>query len=161
MKQIPLTQGKVALVDDEDYERVAALKWQAKKSKGRWYAQMSIWKDGRLHTRAMHRFILGTEPGKQVDHEDQDGLNNQRYNLRECGNAGNSQNRGLNKRNTSGFKGVSYRPDRGRWIAFISVDSKKKYLGLFDEKIKAALAYDAAAIVQYGEFARLNFPVQP
>lgn len=159
-KQIPLTQGKFAIVDDEDFERVSQFKWQARPSKGRWYAMMSYWKNGRLHSRAMHRFILNAGPGQLIDHRSLDGLDNRRSNLRFSSIAGNNQNRGMNRRNTSGFKGVSWNRRLGKWVAYCCLDSRKIYLGLFTDKLEAAKAYDLAAILYYGEFARPNFPME-
>src|SRR6185369_4370410 len=106
MKEIQLTQGKVALVDDEDYEGLSAFTWHAYcNQNGGWYARSSSLsrKNGGKHL-WMHRLILNCPNGKQVDHKDGDGLNNQRYNLREATQAQNMYNMGLRADSKSGFK---------------------------------------------------------
>ena len=87
VRALPLTQGKVALVDDEDFERCNAFKWCAVKmqrgnGRAHWYAKRTIYHDGAMYTIFLHRFILGVPDGLQVDHEDGDGLNCQKYNMR-------------------------------------------------------------------------------
>src|SRR6266487_2555210 len=100
MREIPLTQGKVALVDDEDYERVARLSWRAHYSKGTWYAETGGGED----VVAMHSFILGLPRGSEADHKDRDGLNNCRENIRPATRSNNCMNRQGWSRH--GFKGV-------------------------------------------------------
>lgn len=150
MKTIELTQGFVALVDDDDFQRVNEYKWYIKRDrrKNTGYAVMA---DG---TR-MHRFILDLRSGLPlVDHKDLNGLNNQRYNLRVCTPA---QNRSNTKKThgSSLYKGVSL--DGSRWVAYIKVNQKTKYLGTFEDEVAAALAYDVAAREHFGEFSRCNF----
>ncbi len=112
----------------------------------------------------MHRAILGvTDPAIEVDHRSGDGLNNRRGNLREATRAQNSRNLGLPRNSTSGFKGVSFTRSKGQplakpWQASINVNWKGYHLGYFATAAAAARAYDAAARVHFGEFARLNFP---
>lgn len=159
MKEIPLTQGKVALVDDEDYERVAQIKWHAVCQRRVWYAQRNFIsaKTGRRTTQRMQRFILGDCTAPHIDHRDQDGLNNQRENLRPCTFAQNFRNRGAQRNNTSGYKGVTWHPTKKRWIAAIQVDSIKRHIGNFHDPAEAARAYDAVAAEHFKEFAVLNF----
>lgn len=152
MKEVVLTREKVAIVDDEDYERVSAFKWQARKGKrdSTWYAR----KSGSV---LMHRFILGLLPqGPKVDHKDGNGLNNTRQNLRIASVLENNRSRGMARNNTSGFKGV--RCLGGRWYAYISINGKAKHFGGFASAEEAARGYDCLAVEHYGEFARLNFP---
>lgn len=153
MKEIHLTKGKVAIVDDEDYERLMAIgKWYPLKMRSTYYAYRKI--DGR--TTYMHSLVLQKNDRKnKIDHKDGNGLNNQSENLRECTNAENLRHQKIRKNNTSGFKGVS--PFRSKWMAKIRIGNKhQKYIGTFDTAIKAAKAYNEAAIKYHGEFANLN-----
>ncbi len=161
MKEIQLSKGYVALVDDADFERVSAIKWHASISKGKAYA-----KDHR--SVAMHSFILGGVKG--VDHGDGDGLNNQRYNLRPANqipaktttrtpqDIQNSHNRRKRKGTHSLFKGVSWHGDTGKWAAYIKVNGRQKHLGLFRDDVDAAQVYNFMAEEHFGEFALLNTP---
>ena len=149
MKQIPLTKGQFALVDDEDFDRLTAMgSWcinshgYAVRSKG--YKKP----DGRRGciTIFMHRVIMNTPAGMDTDHGDTDRLNNQKYNLRVCTRSQNKMNTKKRAGNKSGFKGVSWNKQRSKWESYISVNSKKKNLGLFNHKADAAIAYNKAAI---------------
>jgi len=91
-----------------------------------------------------------------IDHINQNKLNNRRNNLRVCSRSENGANRSIPKTNTSGYKGV-YRI-KNKWMAQIGIKNKSIYLGCFDEKVDAAIAYDTAATKAFGAFARLNFP---
>jgi len=157
MKEIPLSQGFIALVDNEDYERVNQYKWYAGKYNHIYYAKRSIFLDNT--TQRMHRFILNAPKGIQIDHEDHNGLNNQKYNLRLATNKQNGANQQKQIRHTSSkYKGVSWDKNRQKWMTKIKIDSITINLGRFENEIEAALAYDAAAIIHFGEFACLNFP---
>ena len=155
-REVPLTQGKVALVDDADYDMVTAVgKWYAKHEGNTFYAgRMSPRQDGKQRTVKMHTLITGWG---FVDHVNGDGLDNRRANLRAADYSKNSMNHAVRSDSTSGFKGVF--PYRGiKWRAQIGLDGSKISLGIFDAPQEAALAYDAAAIELFGAFARLNFP---
>jgi len=158
MRTIPLTQGFVALVDDEDYDRVAAFKWSATKTKSNVYAVRKVQKpSGRTTSQLLHRFITGvTNTRVRVDHADHNGLNNQRDNLRPCvpGENGGNQKK---TRGTSRYKGVSWDAGRRRWRAHITIRDELKFLGRYDDEREAALAYDAAARAAFGIFALCNF----
>lgn len=91
-----------------------------------------------------------------VDHINRNGLDNYRCNLRPATRLQNRMNCGLSKRNKSGFKGVSWHKSCNKWVAKIEINDKSIYLGLFDDKIEAAKAYNAAAKKHFGEFAWLN-----
>lgn len=155
MKEIPLTQGKVAIVDDQDYALVSQYKWCAKWNGRHWYSHKSIVKNGRQYTLFMHRFITDAPTGMQVDHVNGDTLDNRRSNLRLCTPSENQQNRGRPISNSSGYKGV--RKDGNRWCAAIMVNGKYFHLGSFAEPVEAAHAYDSAARRHFGEYAKTNF----
>lgn len=157
MKQIPLTQGKFALVDDEDFEELSKVKWRANKGGNTFYAIRSVYFDFISKSFLMHREILGLNYSEfHVDHIDGNGLNNQRSNLRICTHRENMMNRATNKNSTSHYKGVSWARDRKKWRAEIEVDAKRIKIGCFETEKYAARAYNEAAIKYHGEFARLN-----
>lgn len=161
-KQIPLTQGLFALVDDEDFEYLNQWKWQAQKHRNTFYATR---KDGVWPNRKevkMHRVIMNTPAGVETDHWDGDGLNNRRMNLRVCATNQNQHNRTRkNANNTSGYKGVTpyRRTDKeNKWKAQLVLNGKLLYLGLYATPEDAARAYDRAAREYFGDFAATNFP---
>jgi hypothetical protein len=160
MKTLKLSKGFVALVDDADYERVSARDWYlvTHKTKRTVYAAST---EGKTKIR-MHRFILGiTDPKVQVDHEDHNGLNNQRHNLRFCNHQQNQANKPKQRGTySSQFKGVRWDKQRNKWRAQLWVNGRKVYPGTFTDEVQAALAYDAAAREHFGEFAYCNFPPQ-
>lgn len=158
MKAIELTQGKVALVDDADYEELNKHKWHVKfdKTPGKCYASRNIpGPDGKQTCLKMHRAIMKPEQGFQVDHRNNKGLHNYRNNLRICTNTENCRNAKINRLNTSGYKGVGRK--NNKWRARIIVNRKEIFLGSFFCLIKAAKAYDKAAREYFGEFAQCNF----
>lgn len=99
-------------------------------------------------------YVKGEWPSLEVDHRDCDPSNNRWKNLREATVSQNMANRGLQRNNTSGFKGVY--PEGRKFFAQITVRREVKRLGTFDTPAQAAAAYDAAAIAHFGEFARTN-----
>ena len=150
MIEIPLTQGRVALVDDIDAAEVtAAGPWFASHDKRNWYARREV--AGRSGW--LHGFLTGWSP---VDHVNGNGLDNRRANLRQATNQQNSQNRGLSSINTSGYKGVGFDRRRRKWRAYIHVDGRQRHLGYFTTAPEAAAAYDIAAIEHFGDYARTN-----
>ena len=158
MKEIPLTQGKVALVDDDDFEWLSQFKWYAVKFGRTFYAVRQAPRvNGKQRTIWMHREVLGLKPGDpRVDHRDGDGLNNQRMNLREATHRQNMMN-SRGRSGSSRFKGVDWDKRAKKWRARISVNGKKKHLGYFIDEEEAARAYDEKAKKIFGEFARVNF----
>lgn len=155
MKRIQLTQGKVALIDDEDYARVMQFKWHASQIRGKWYASTTGEGDKTFY---LHRLIMNAPSGVQVDHENNNGLDCRRQNLRIASALENQSNRGMQKNNTSGFKGVTYDDRRRKYQARIQTRGKKLHIGYYATAEQAARAYDKFALVLHGEFANTNFP---
>jgi hypothetical protein len=154
-KQVPLTQGQVAIVDDEDYERVmAAGPWHACHVRHSWYARRYI--DKRFLPLA--NFVLGVPNGRIVDHKDHNSLNNCKDNLREATLTENNHNRRKSRYSTSEYHGVSLSTSGKWWKANITKGGKDYYIGRFMREVDAARAYDKKARELYGDAARLNFP---
>jgi hypothetical protein len=161
MKWIRLTQGMRALVDDEDYPGLAVFKWHARFDKvtKKWYAlrELPMVNGKRGGKMPMHRQILGLEPGdpREGDHiKTKRTLDNRRSNLRIATHAQNGCNIEMRKHNTSGLRGIYKHPLVDRWVAQISVNGKKTYLGIFKTKRQAHNRYKEAAKQYHGEFAR-------
>lgn len=163
MKQIQLTQGKVALVDDDLFEYLNQWKWYAqKRGKSYYYATRSEnfkTPDGKYSckTISMHRVITGAiDPKLHVDHINHCTLDNQRANLRVCTASENNKNVTSHKGSTSKYLGVCWYGRCKRWITNISVNGKLKHLGYFTDEIQAAEKYNEAALKFHGAFANLN-----
>lgn len=153
MKTIPLTRGKIAVVDDSDWEWLKEYKWYCGKTKkGKLYARAKI--NGKEVS--MHRLIMDAPKGVTVDHVSGITLDNRRSNLRLCSQADNNRNAVKHNFNTSSmYKGVR-KHACGKWHSRIQVNDKTISLGLFDSEIEAAEAYNNAAKEYFGEFAQLN-----
>lgn len=159
MRTIPLrgikANGRAALVDDEDYDRVMQHKWQVREHhrEGRLpygpYAIANIRVDGQVQTVFMHNFVLDM---RRVGHLNGLGLDNRRANL--APGASSQRRKGAGK--SSQFKCVTWHNDK--WQARIKLDGRWRPLGHFDQEVDAALAYDAAAQLHFGCHAKLNFP---
>ena len=164
MRFIPLTQGKSAWLDDEDFERINTHKWGAQKTKeGDYYAIRTIChKDGRHERMYMHREIMGAGADQEVDHRNGNKLDNRKANLRIATAGQNQWNKGKNSNNSTGYKGVFYDPSpnhNGRpFYARLKRNNKRMRLGYFSTPEEAAKAYDKAALQNDGEFVYLNFP---
>lgn len=152
-KEIKLTSGLVAVVDDSDWPVVNSYTWQLQKAPTTFYAITYV--VGNI-PRSMHRMIVKARSGQLVDHRDGNGLNNTRNNLRVATRKQNGANRRLGTNNQSGYKGVYWLRKRGKWVAQINVDSKSYYLGVFDDPWEAAQTYNLAASEVWGEYALLN-----
>lgn len=148
-KTLPNYRKFVALVDDEDFERVNQFFWYADKDENTFYAVARI--QNKLIY--MHTFLTGF---KQTDHKDMNGLNNQRNNLRKATTQENLMNRKSFKNSSSQFKGVSWDGTRNKWIARIRLNNKSIHLGRFISETDAAKAYNQKAKELFGEFAKLN-----
>jgi hypothetical protein len=158
VREIPLTRGLVALVDDTDYEQViAAGPWFPRPQPHTVYCQRNMRRAAAHTTQSLHVFLTGMTG---ADHRNGNGLDNQRSNLRAATAAQNAMNRRIRSDNRSGFKGVTWDRQRHHWKALIYSGGRARHIGYYDIPEDAALAYDAAAIELFGEFARPNFPLE-
>lgn len=158
MREIKLTRGQVALVDDDDFERINKHKWCACKStSNRGFYARRLTYGGKRQSIQMHHEVFGSVPdGLVVDHIDRDSLNNQKSNLRLASIKENSSNR--TAYGASKYLGVcrSFRNGKVSWRAFINISDRQVYLGSFKTEVEAAIAYNQAAKIERGEFANLN-----
>lgn len=155
MKEIQLTGGLHAFVDDEDYEELNKKSWYAHSdSREKTYAATKS--EGKVTY--MHRIIMGN-PDDKVDHINGNGLDNRRENLRISTSQENARNiKKTKKPRSSKYKGVTKMLGKKRWKAHISISDKDVHLGYFDSEEEAARAYDDAAKKEFGDFKNLNFP---
>lgn len=152
MKEITLTQHKNVLVDDEDYEWLIKYHWcLVKCGSGHYYARRYEYVEGKNKAISMHTMIFPDAP--RVDHIDNNGLNNQRNNLRPCSHSDNMKNRKI--RGTSKYRGVSRHMGKC-WLAKININGKQKHLGVFQEEKEAAIAYNNAVISTGNPFYVMN-----
>ncbi len=162
VREIPLTKGYVALIDEEDYARLAEVRWHADEFDHTTYASRKVLRDGKTIKVYLHRAVMDAPAGTEVDHANGDGLDCQRENLRYASSSQQNQNR--RARRSDGLKGINHHPSSVRhprvrcWQAVIKLGGKKKSLGYFLTKEEAARAYDAAAREHFGPFARPNYP---
>ena len=155
MKEIKLTQGKVAMIDDEDFDLISQHRWHYVAGYSCGYAATARpCGKGNL---GMHRFLVPCPLGHVVDHINGNSLDNRRCNLRVVTRAQNRQNSRKRVNASSQFKGVSWYKPKRQWHAMLTGQD----LGFYDDEAEAARVYDAAAKKLYGEFAWLNFPEKP
>ena len=155
-KEIQLTQGKVAIVDDDDYEYLNQFKWHIyKQNRNNFYARTVIYLNKKRIPVVMHRLLIKCD-GYIIDHISGDGLDNRKCNIRVCTRSENPINRRVNINNLSGYKGVSWFKPEQKWRAQIQYKKVVYHLGCFEQRIDAAKAYNEAAIKYHGEFANLN-----
>jgi hypothetical protein len=165
MKEIALTQGKVAIVDDEDFEALCVHKWHANRDECRTYAARTIRRpENKWVTEQMHVIVLARKLGRpiaermQCDHDNGDGLDNRRENLLEVTKAQNIRNRHHRPENTSSrFLGVSWHKREGKWQARIMIDGTNLHLGYHDTELAAALAREACIKLHPELHAKSNF----
>lgn len=162
MKYIPLTQGQVAIVDDEDYEYLNQWKWYAlwQRNIKNFYAVRKQRVNGKRVMIFMHRLIMRAKPGEQVDHINHITLDNRKCNLRICNRYENMHNSRKPINNSTGFKGVSFDRKIKKFKTQICVLGRSVYLGAYDNILDAAIAYDQAALKYFGDFAYPNLKWQ-
>lgn len=165
MKEIPLTRGLFALVDDEDFDWLNQWNWAAVRDRSQkidtFYAKRAGSKNDLVKEQRMSRLLMRAPSGVKVDHKNGDSLDNQKSNLRLASSRQNSQNaRKWSKPTSSQYKGVSYRKNGGKWVAraWCPETRVRKSLGYFTTETEAALQYDQEVRKMFGEFACLNFP---
>lgn len=157
-RTIPLTKGFVAIVDEEDYERVSKLRWHFNSG----YARRNRKRDdGSFTCQFMARFIMGEPAEMLVEHRSTNTLDNRKSNLRLATPSQNKCNQGPDCRNTSGFKGVYWHRGIKRWVATIKFQGQRKALGCFDSAEEASHRYKTAALSIHGEFARFDRVMPP
>ncbi|MCK4525977.1 hypothetical protein KAW18_01295 [candidate division WOR-3 bacterium] len=152
MKEIQLTQGKIALVDDLDFEILNQFKWYANKMGNVYYAIRALsWEDGKRQMLRMHHAVIGyPSMGSYVDHENGNGLHNYKSNLRFVTRRQNLQNRIHGKTKISKYPGITWFPECKKWRARIQKNGKRMHLGLFNSELDAFNAYCDAVHV-FGE----------
>ena len=146
------------LVDDEDYESLSKFHWIIRKAKYTFYVyRLTSRKEGKRKQIQIHRQILNiTNPETLLDHEDRNGLNNQKCNLRVATKSQNAANIASQQNTSSKYLGVCFDKRTGRWIAHIKSNKIQMWLGRHDTQEQAAIAYNEAAKIHHGEFANLN-----
>lgn len=149
---VPLTKGYVATIDASDVRLVLGRNWSVFESRNRRYAVRGTEINGKTVRTYMHRLFLDVPEGMLPDHKEGDGLDNRRSNLRIATYAQNAANAPILPSNTTGFKGVVL--NRGRYVAYIKINGRRKYLGRFGTPEEAHEAYWANAQEIHGEFAR-------
>ena len=138
MKRIKLTKNRIAVIDDEDYERLNKYKWYYDKG----YAKRNIRIGTKRTFRYMHWDVIGKpKSGLEIDHINGDGLDNRRENLKACTHRMNMMNRRKNDNNKSGYKGVCWHKTSQKWMAQTMVYGRRIYLGVFSNNLDAVKAY--------------------
>lgn len=159
MKKILLSQGRKALIDDDDFDFLSQWKWLFLTGRDKKTGYAARHKDdSRTGWLLMHRVITKAPKGKFVDHINQDKLDNRKSNLRICTNAQNMMNRGLQSNSSSGFRGVSWNKQHNGWKAYIKRKERQIYIGLYRTKEEAAKAYNQKAKEMFGEFYYAKTP---
>lgn len=152
MREIKLTQNKIAFVDDEDFDFLSKFKWYAVKGSRTYYASRFV---ERKEIR-MHNILIKHKKRNFIDHIDHNGLNNQKSNLRVCTKQQNNMNKLPMKGGTSKFLGVCWSQRAKKWRSTITHNGKNIHIGYYANEVDAAKAYNAMAKELFGEFANLN-----
>jgi len=147
---IPLTQGKIAFIDKEDYDKIKDCAWWADYDKVLGDSYAKGWINGK--NIRMHRLILNVPNEIPVDHIDHNTLNNRKTNLRVCTQSQNCMNKKLQSNNTTGYKGVYLNKKTKKYRASIRINRKLKHLGYFNTAAEAYKAYKTVAKNLHGEF---------
>jgi hypothetical protein len=162
MKEIKLTKGKISLVDEIDYNWLSKYNWQYNETNGYAFRLSKQEDDGSNYNRHkrrkiyMHKVINNTSNGFQTDHINGNRLDNRRVNLRTVTNRQNQQNRSIDCRNNSGYKGVHFFKRDSNWQAYITYNGKRKHLGYYSNSKLAGIVYNCVAKILFGEYANLN-----
>ncbi len=158
MKEIKLTRGMVAIVDDEHFDWLNTWKWYAHKGRNTFYAARHIKEPGQKRVTIFMHILLtgGQRAGKVVDHKDGNGLNNTDDNIRVCSYSQNQTNSPDRKLGAAGFRGVTIGKGKKKYIAQIRKEGKKVNLGSFYTAEEASDAYNKAAALSHGEFAAVR-----
>lgn len=144
-----IVDNQEVIIDDEDAKFFMENRWNITNGYVRKLAS------GRTKTRYLHQFISGIYDGR-VDHINRNRLDNRKENLRRATHSQNLANRGLQSNNTSGYKGVRFRAERGTYEARIKVTGVELFIGSYKTAVEAAQAYNQRALIEFGEFANLN-----
>jgi hypothetical protein len=162
-KLIELPSGLCAVVDDDDFNFVNQYRWQIVNGYAKtriFIGRASNWKAGIYHYKYkgiyMHRFVMDAQPGQEIDHINRNKLDNRKANLRFCTQSQNTANSFGKLRKYSKYKGVTKTKGSRGWIAQIMVNYSQIYLGTFPTEKDAAIAYNEAAKIHFGEFAHIN-----
>jgi len=154
MKTFKTTNGFEVIIDDDWYDDITSVRWSAAAANQKYIKTIYKNHDGVWVNVYLHRLIIGANRGETVDHINGNTYDNRRENLRICSKSQNGFNRGPNKNNLAGFKGVQLRSDKKKWMARINVMGKAFYLGCFDTKELASEAYKEASKRLHGEFGK-------
>lgn len=147
MAIIEASKGQLIIVDDYLLEKVKAFRWYVNR--------LGYAANDSKPRKLMHRLVMGF-PKENVDHKNGNKLDNRLSNLRLCNQSQNAANAPKRKKNVSGYKGVSWNKKFGKWEAYLTKDYKHIFLGYFDDRREAALAYNKRATIEFGNFCKLN-----
>lgn len=158
MKKILLTQGQIALVDDEDFDFINQWKWyyEKKNRNNTGYAIRTVKINGKRKRLYMHRVLLKAPDGMEVDHKNMNGIDNRKENIRVCTCLENKRHYSVRRDNRTGIKGVSWDKRRQKYRVQISIKGKRLWLGTYNSLSDATTIYNEAARQYYKEFAYLN-----
>lgn len=144
------------IIDAEDFNKIKEYYWYVGKKPNAFYVITNINKNNKRTTLKLHRLIMDFPENMDIDHINHNTFDNRKTNLRICKHNKNTKNHKININNTSGFKGVTWFKYTKKWSVGIFSDGNRVHIGYFDDKIKAAMAYNEAAKKYHGEFANLN-----
>lgn len=149
-----------AIIDTADLPLVLPYRWYEARRSNTVYVATSVGSGPTRRNMMLHRLLTDAPKGLHVDHKDGDGRNNRRSNIRVATAQQNRRNEVRRREHTSAYRGASWCKSTEKWVARCNMGTKHLYLGVYDTEIEAALAYDAAARLHFGEFASTNFTVE-